>query len=330
MGQRLVISGAHGELGRAVVQALSGRGHQVVLLTPDPSAAEEQLPGAARYVLWNGMTVGPWVETLEGADTVLNLADAPLWGPGAPRRHAFEAAARTRLMGARVMAQGIEAVLRKPRRFVSLSSVEYYGAGAKAPPADETTPPGRDELARRARAWEAAADEVRTFGVPVVLVRLGLVLGRNEGVLPMLARLFERHLGGPLLPGGAWWPWIHQADAVGIVQLVVDSPQLTGPLNATAPAPRTSAEVSRAVGHNLGRASWLPHPGLWWRSMRRDVAALPLTQGRKVLPVRAEQLGYTFRYPRLEDALADLLKGRREALLPAGAVPAGEASRAKT
>ncbi|MCI0673752.1 MAG: TIGR01777 family oxidoreductase [Myxococcaceae bacterium] len=319
MGKRVIISGATGRLGQALARSLIERGDSLVVLTRDTAAAEERLPGAAQYLPWNGITIGPWVDTFDGADAVVNLTGASLFGEGMRGRRAWEQLARTRLLATRVVVEGLESVRRRPGVFVNASGVELYGfTGVSDTPVDEHTEPGRDAYARGAREWEQAANEARTVEVRTALVRLGFVLDANSGGLPLLVRQYALRIGGPALPLRAWRPWIHIADAAALFLLAIDDERVNGPLNATAPEPRTNEDFAQLLSKMLERPAWLPTPGFVLERFVGTPAAASLSRGKRVLPGKAEELGYRFRFRRLEDALDDVLTPRRDSLLTSG------------
>lgn len=319
MAKRVVISGATGRLGQALARALMERGDTVTVLTRDPTAAEQKVPGAAGYVLWNAINIGRWADALDGADAVVNLTGASLFNAEARSRAGFTALSRTRLFAARAMVQGLEGVRRRPGVFLNASSVEVYGfQGVSQAPVDERAATGTDAFGRAAREWELAALEARTLEVRTVLLRLGFLLDAEAGGLPLLVRQFAANLGGPALPTRAWRPWIHLSDVVGLILHALDVPEVSGPLNFTAPEPRTNEEFAKVLGQTLGKPAWLPTPRWVLRRFVGAPAAVALSRGKRVVPRKAEETGYHFRFPRLEDALEDLIPPRRQLLLTPG------------
>jgi uncharacterized protein (TIGR01777 family) len=321
MAKRVVISGATGRLGQSLARALLERGDTVVVLTRDPALAEERVPGAAAYVTWNAINIGRWSDALDGADAVVNLTGASLFGAEMRGKDAYARLARTRLFAARAMTAGLEAVRRRPPVLLSASSTEVYGfQGVSDAPVDERSATGTDAFGKATRDWELAALEARALEVRPVLVRLGFVLDGEGGGLPLLVRQYAAHLGGPTLPSRAWRPWVHLHDAVGLFLHGIDTPDLSGPLNATAPEPRTNEDFARLLAQRLGRASWLPTPALLLRRFVGTPGAVALSRGKRVLPRKAEEGGYRFRFRTLEDALDEVLTPRGQALLSAGSL----------
>jgi hypothetical protein len=168
----------------------------------------------------------------------------------------------------------------------------------------ETSPPGDDFLARVCVASEAEAAHASALGMRVAIVRTGLVLGRDGGALAKLLPLFRSGLGGPVASGEQWNSWIHLDDHVGIYLLAIDG--FAGPLNATAPQPVTNRDFTRALAAAVHRPALFPAPEFALKLVFGEGASV-LTEGQRVLPVEALAAGYTFRFPEIGAACADLV-----------------------
>jgi uncharacterized protein (TIGR01777 family) len=140
----------------------------------------------------------------------------------------------------------------------------------------------------------------------VVVTRTGVVLSSSGGALSKMLPFFKLGLGGPVAGGGQYVPWIHLDDVVGGLLWCLDESSATGPVNLTAPNPVTNAELSRALGHVLGRPAVLPVPGLAVKLLYGEMAEI-VTGGQRALPARLSELGYAFRHTEIEAALADVL-----------------------
>jgi uncharacterized protein (TIGR01777 family) len=156
------------------------------------------------------------------------------------------------------------------------------------------------------REWEAAAAPARARA-RVVLLRTGVVLAREGGALPKLARPFKLFAGGPIGDGAFWMPWIHLADEIGLALLALADARADGPLDATAPEPVRNRDLARAIGAALGRPSALRTPALALKIALGEMTAAILASQR-VLPGKALALGYRFRFPDAGGAVRDLLR----------------------
>jgi uncharacterized protein len=299
----IVIAGGSGFLGTALTQALVADRHDVTILT------RQNPPPAARphvsSVSWmpNGSS-GPWATSVNGADAVINLAGesiaAKRWSDAQKQK-----LRDSRLQATRSLTTAIREAARTPATFISGSAVGYYGDRGEET-LTETSPPGHDFLAELAKQWEAAATDVAQV-TRVALIRTGIVLDREGGALPKMLPPFKMFVGGPLGSGTQYMPWIHKQDWVRLVSWTLTHEGARGPLNATSPAPVTNAEFSKALGRVLKRPSLLPAPAFLLRIALGDMADALLLSGQRALPVRATDLGFSFRYANIDEALASIL-----------------------
>jgi hypothetical protein len=193
----------------------------------------------------------------------------------------------------------------RPTVFLSGSAVGYYGARG-ATILTESAEPGKGFLADLTAQWEQTAREAESYGIRTVLLRTGIVLDANEGALAQLKLPFQLFIGGPVLPGTQWFSWIHVADEVGIIMMALENARVSGPINLTAPQPQTNSDFSSTLGNVLNRPSWLPVPGFSLKILLGELAD-SLTTGQRVMPQKAQELGYEFQYPTSEAALRHLL-----------------------
>jgi uncharacterized protein (TIGR01777 family) len=240
-----------------------------------------------------------------GVDGVVNLAGEPIaakrWSARQKRR-----IRDSRVTTTRRLVNAIAAWPRKPSVFISASAVGYYGARGDEELA-EADPPGSGFLAEVCQAWEAQALRAEAFGVRVIRLRIGLVLGLSGGALAKMTPPYRVFLGGPLGSGRQWVSWIHRDDLIGLVDWALTHPTVSGAVNATAPHPVTMRALCREVGRLLRRPCWLPVPELILRLLLGEMAQMLLT-GQRVVPRAAVQAGYAFRHPDVAGALAACLR----------------------
>lgn len=297
----IVIAGGSGFLGRPLAQALAQDGHEVVILTRKPSPTT--LDGLPAIEWMPDGSVGPWASVVSGAAAVINLAGESI----AAKR--WTAAQKQRIHDSRVLATrslagAIERAGSPPPVFVSGSATGYYGPLGDEMVTEEHAA-GTDFLARVAAAWEAEAMSAHTR-TRVVCVRTGLVLARDGGALPKMLPPFWIGAGGPVGSGRQYWPWIHRQDWIDLVRVAIRNPAVSGPLNATAPAPVTNAEFARTLGRALRRPAFLPAPAFALKLLLGEMAEALLLSGQRAVPAKAERLGYTFTFKRLDDALRSI------------------------
>ncbi len=298
---RCLITGASGLIGGRLIEELTGAGHEVVAL----SRRERAGGGGVRWVVGDPAVAGEWTRELDGCDAVFHLAGEPI----AARR--WTAAQKRRLVDSRVdsartIARAIAEAAEPPAVLVSASAIGYYGSRGDER-LGEDSGPGQGFLPQLCVDWEAAASEAESERTRVVRVRIGIVLDPEGGALDKMLPPFKLGLGAPIGPPGRWFPWVHAEDVVGLLRFAHEHP-IRGPLNATAPGSVTMGEFARALGRAVRRPVWLP--------MSVPIAALRLplgefadhlSPGARVVPAVAEEHGYTFQFPTLDEALADCL-----------------------
>jgi uncharacterized protein len=302
---RVLITGATGTIGLAIVDRLRERGDEVVALTRDPERGQRVLGAGVEVHPWPEPTAGPPpAEALQRVDGVIHLLGEPVaqrWTDDAKER-----IRASRVMGTRMLVNALASVPEGagPRVLVSQSATGYYGPRDDTP-LDEQAAPGHDFLAEVVVAWEreaaAAAPRMR-----VAMTRTGVVLSPSGGALAKMLPFFRLGIGGPVAGGHQYVPWVHLDDVVGAFLYVLDHESASGPVNLTAPTPVTNTELSHALGHALTRPAVLPVPGVAVTLLYGEMAEI-VTTGQRVIPARLQELGYSFRHPDVEPALRDVL-----------------------
>ena len=300
------VTGGTGLIGRKVWLALRERRARVVVLTRDAAAAAQRIGPGVELVEGDPTIAGAWQEVLAQANAVVNLAGEPIFAgrwTKARKRRIRDSRVKAATNVAQAVADGAPGVL------VSASAIGYYGPRGDEQ-LTETATPGTDFMAELGVVWEAAARAARRRGeCRVVTPRIGIVLAAEGGALVEMARPFRFHVGGPVGRGTQWVSWIHIEDLVALILTAIDNPDLSGPVNATAPEPVTNADLARALGAAMGRRSWLPVPRPVLRLVLGEVACL-VTKGQRVLPAKALAAGFRFRYANVTAALRNLLDAK--------------------
>lgn len=295
---KLIISGATGFVGSALVQQLWKDFHSLVLLSRKPVAQESS--DKKHWLVWQPGQSGEWEQSIDGADGVINLAGEPI----AAKR--WTAAQKQKLRSSRIeTTQALIAAIAKakvkPKFLLSASAVGYYGNRGDELLTEEA-PPNDDFLGRLCVDWEAEARRAEAFGVRVVLLRTGIVLGKGNGALLKMIPPFKMFVGGPLGSGQQWMPWIHIDDEIGLIKFLMEAASAQGAFNLTAPNPVTMNEFSLALGKALNRPAWASVPS-WVLALMLGEMADMLLGGQRAVPKAALALGYRFKYPRIADAL---------------------------
>jgi uncharacterized protein len=293
---RVVVTGATGTIGRALLGELAGRGDEVTALSRDSARA-----GLGVETLdWPDPKGGrPPAEALRGRDAVVHLLGesvAQRWSDDAKREIRDSRVLSTRNLVAALaeLPQG-----ERPATLVSQSATGWYGPRGSEP-LDEDEPAGGDFLAGVVRDWEAEARKAPEMRV--VLTRTGVVLSPDGGALEKMLPFFKLGIGGPVAGGGQYVPWVHLDDVVGAIVFCLDTGAARGPVNVTAPEPVTNGELSKVLGRVLRRPAFAPVPGLAVKTLYGEMAMI-VTSGQRAVPGRLLELGYEFRRPDLEEAL---------------------------
>ncbi|GAA3118802.1 epimerase [Streptosporangium carneum] len=295
-----IVTGSSGLLGSALVEALRAEGTRVVrLVRREPQGADEAFWNPARGVLDPA--------AVEGAEAVVHLAGAGIgdrrWSDDFKRE-----VTRSRVEGTRTLVKALTQAGARPGALLSGSAIGFYGDTGDRE-VDETAPPGDGFLAREVVVpWEAETEPAREAGIRVALLRTGLVLSGEGGMLPRILPVFKMGLGAPLGSGGQYWSWISVDDWVEAVLRVLRDPEISGPVNVTAPEPVTNAEFTRTLARAVHRPVMpLAVPGFVLRAAIGGFAEEGVLTGQRVLPRRLLEAGHTFRHMRLGDALAAVL-----------------------
>jgi uncharacterized protein (TIGR01777 family) len=304
---RVVVTGATGLIGQAVVRALADRGDEVVALSRDAGRAAQVLGEGVETVAWADPTAAPPSrEALSGADAVVNLLGEQLaqrWSPEVKAR-----IRDSRVLGTRNLVAGIRQLVPavRPKVLVSQSASGYYGPRDDEP-LDESSPPGADFLGALVQDWEAEALAAASEdGLRVVVTRTGVVLAPKGGALGKMLPFFRLGIGGPVGSGRQYLPWIHIDDVVGALLYCLDDPRANGPVNLAAPAPVDNRTFSHALGRALHRPAFLPVPAPALKLLYGEMSVIVLT-GQRLVPGKLGGLGYEFRHPEVEEALRDVL-----------------------
>lgn len=304
MHMRALVTGASGMIGSAVCDALLARGDEVVGLSREPERVRRSNPTIAWH-RWDPASERPPADAFTGVDAVLNVI-------GENINQRLTPASKKRIHASRVRAtknlvDGMAAASEGPRVLVSQSAVGYYGDRGEAI-VDESTGPGAGFLAELPVEWENAARGAEDTGARVAIMRSAPVLDPAGGLLKQLLLPFRLGVGGPLAGGNWYLPWIHRDDEVTLLLWAAENPEVTGTFNAAAPNPVTNREFSKALGRVLRRPSSLPVPKLAVRAVVGEELADAVIGSLRVVPRRALDLGYRFRWPEIEPALRDLLR----------------------
>lgn len=295
----VLVTGATGFIGRRLCEVLSVYGHHVIALVRDPGKARLFRPPFTLVTDLDQIADG------ERIDAIVNLAGEPI------SNGMWTRAKRERIVASRVettadLLRLIARLDRRPDVLVSGSAIGWYGLRGDEvldESADASPCFSHDICA----AWEHAASRAEQLSVRTVLLRIGLVLGSEGGMLARLLTPFEWGAGGPIGSGRQWMSWIERDDLVRLIVHAIANDGLRGPVNATAPNPVRNAALARALGRALRRPAWLRMPAWPLKLAFGGFAEELLLGGQRVVPDKALRSGFLFHHARIDDALAAIL-----------------------
>jgi len=294
---KILVTGASGLVGSALVPLLAGGGHEVARLgrsTPGPGD-----------IRWDPDAGVLDAAALEGFDGVIHLAGeniaAGRWNAARKRR-----IKDSRVRGTRLLAETLAGLERPPRVLVSASAIGFYGdRGDKE--LSEESPAGTGFLTEVCREWEAATEAAAGKGIRVVHARLGVVLSRDGGALAKMLTPFKLGAGGIVGSGRQYMSWITLEDTVAALAHLLVTETAAGPVNVVAPAPVTNREFTKALGRALRRPTLFPLPAFVARVVFGEMADALLLGSTRVKPASLLDSGYVFRHGSLEEGLRAVL-----------------------
>lgn len=308
---RTILLGGTGFIGRELTRAILRKGWQAVVPSRSPQKYEGLFDqfGKAELVAWDAKDPDRLAAIISGGDVVVNLLGASIadsrWTPEVKER-----IRSSRVEAGQALVQAFQKVQTPPSILVQGSAIGYYGNRGNEILTESDSPPpvGMSFLADVAREWEASTLDIEAMGVRRIIVRTGIVLGTEGGVLDKFLTPFQLFLGGPIGSGKQWMSWIHRTDEVQAMLFCVENESCRGAFNFTAPAPVRNKEFGEKLGRALNRPSWLPAPGFALKLAMGEMAEELVLGGQRVLPRELENKGYAFAFPELSTALQDIIQ----------------------
>ncbi len=294
---RILVSGASGPIGAALLPSLKATGATVTRLVRNSATNPDEIAwDPARPLL---------PDSVSGFDAVIHLAGESIVGrwTEARKRRIRE----SRSQGTGHLAQAVAKAPQPPRVFISASAVGFYGNRGDEI-LREDSPSGEGFAAEICRQWEAAAQPAAKAGIRTAQMRFGVVMSAEGGALPKMLPPFRLGLGGRLGNGRQWWPWVSVRDVVGAIQHVLNHESLTGPVNTVAPNPVTNAEFTSILASVLKRPAIFPMPAFAVRLVFGEMGEELFLGSQRVQPAKLVATGYQFQHPDLKNALKQILQ----------------------
>ena len=303
---KVMVLGATGCIGKAVVSGLKNAGYSIIIGSRDPEKARTAFPGVSSFIEFNYKKKTDMSQSMEGVYAVVNLSGAQIFQKWTDEYK--KEIVESRVESTRIIVDSMRACKTRPSVLVNGSAAGIYGyERVTDDPMTEDSKPGNDFWGDLVSKWEAEAMKANDLGIRVVTIRTSVVLSPDCGALPQLVDIFKKGIGGPIRPGTQWFPWIHIDDEVSLMVNAVRESSYSGPFNASAPEVPRMKDFAHALGRVLGKGSRFPIPVFVIRLVIGESANV-LGKGTRVVPEKAQKIGFVFKYPNLDPALESLLK----------------------
>ena len=297
---KVVIAGGSGFVGRRITDVLLKEGHEVIILSRNKQTDRESV----KYVRWLQEGAIPENE-IDEADVFINLAGVSLndgrWTE-AHQKQIYE----SRMEATDELIRIIGKLENKPSVFINASAIGIYPASETAIYTEESSEVATDLLGRTVNDWEKKAASLNDLGIRTVFTRFGLVLGKDEGALPLMVLPYKMYVGGTVGSGQQWVSWVHVHDVARAIVHIMANTQLEGAVNVTAPFPTRMDDFGKMIGATLHRPHWFPAPSPIMKIALGKKSSLVL-EGQYVTPEKLLANGFEFDFPVLSLALDNLL-----------------------
>ena len=305
MNMKILITGATGFIGQALVKALLDQNDTVIVASRSSRKSDPE-QGRVRHIVWNPEDEKTVLKEIDGVDAVINLTGEPIAQRWTEKQK--QKILKSRVQATRMVHQSIKVAMVKPKVLVNASAIGYYGPRTNEALAEEAGA-GTGFLAEVCKVWEAHAIRVEDLNVRVVRLRTGVVLDREGGALKLMLPPFKMGLGGWLGSGNQWFSWIHREDLVRLILFCLDQEPVKGAVNAVSPLPVTNKAFSLVLAQVLKRPCLFPVPAFALKLMMGEMSEMLLT-GQRVVPKKLQQFGFLYQYPDIRRALEQIFKNK--------------------
>jgi uncharacterized protein (TIGR01777 family) len=302
--KKIVLAGGNGYLGRVLTEYYSDKAAEIVILSRHEKLQERNV----RTVLWDGKTWGKWAAELVNADLLINLC-----GKNVNCRYTEKNKAEifsSRLQTTELLGEVIRDLVEPPKLWINLSSATIYRHAEDRAQDEDTGEHGEGFSVDVCEAWEYAFNKYDTPKTRKIALRMGIVLGGSDSVFPRLLNLVKMGMGGKQGNGEQYVSWVHELDAARCTEWFADHPELNGIFNCTAPGPVKNAELMRIIRKAADCPIGLPAPKWLLEIGAVFIRTAPelILKSRWVLPKRLLESGFSFAFPKADEAVKDILQ----------------------
>lgn len=300
---RIVITGATGLIGKALCEKLSPD-YEIIALSRHPE--QTRLGQNVTFAQWDAHSPGPLAKHIDGSFAVINLAGESI-ASGKWTKAKRRSILQSRLNITNALVETISMAEHKPDVLIQASAIGYYGFGTHGQ-VDENSGGGDGFLAEVCKKWEQSSKQAEKFGTRRIIIRTGIVLSGDDGVLPRIVKPFKFFLGGYPGSGKQSVSWITIDDEVAAIKFLLENRNLSGVFNLVSPNPVTIRQLCKTLGRILKRPCWIPVPALVLRLAFGKMADETILADQKVVPNRLLKAGFKFEHPDIDDALKYVLE----------------------
>ncbi|MDX1949712.1 MAG: TIGR01777 family oxidoreductase [Rickettsiales bacterium] len=298
---KYLVTGGTGFIGSNFIKSKNLDSNKFIVLTRDKISAEKKFGNKILFIksLEN-------LADFEEIDVVINLAGEPIADKKWSSKQK-EKLITSRIETTKKLYEFIKNLKQKPKNFISASAIGYYGRNEAYTNISEDFPKGDEFTSELCNAWEYEASKISSLGINAAIIRLGIVLGKNQGALKKMLPAFKFNLGGKLGDGKQIMSWIHIQDVISAIDFIIEK-NLSGVFNLTSPNPVSNSEFTEKLAKSLHRFALLNMPSFMVKTIFGEMGEALLLNGQKVLPTNLLKNGFNFRYKKLEDALENIVQ----------------------
>lgn len=291
----ILIAGGTGFIGKQLTDFFIQNGHHVYILTRN---VKKRINKDVSYLSYDDLS-----SSSQTFDVIINLAGESLYGywTKSKKKRIYD----SRIETTEKIYQYVKRSKSRPHTFISSSAVGYYGTSFEKTFTEDTPRASSDFLTKVVADWEKTAQKIQELGVRTIHIRLGIVLCKNGGALPLMSLPVKFLLGGKIGSGNQWISWIHLEDVIRLIDFCIKNQQVKGAINGSAPYPEQNHSFMKKLAISLNKPYWLPVPKFLIKLLLGEMSELILS-GQRVLPQKAMDLNFQFSYPKLEDAFRQI------------------------
>ena len=303
---KITIFGATGFIGKYLVEALLKKNHEIIVFTRYEQKAQHLFGSNVKIIEWDGVSEDVLIEIAFDSDAIINLAGENISSKPWTSKQKFKILQSRSQLGTTITNTLLKSP-KKPEVFVQASAIGYYGPSVISD-SNEEIPKGVGFLASVTEAWENSTSQIQNMGIRYIVIRTGVVLGYDGGLLSKLIKPIKYFFGSYFGKGNQWISWIHVEDEVRAIEYLLENDKTKGTYNLSAPKPARLKTIVKLLGKKIKRPVWIAIPPFIIRLLFKDLGKEILLASQRVVPKRLNEIGFKFKYDKIESAIENLFK----------------------